>query len=401
MTTETRPRHPTGIRPRHSRACPSRHGRRCRCRPTWEAWVWSRRDGRKISKTFPTRDAAKAWRADATGAVRKGAMRAPATVTLREAADEWLRGAEEGRILTRSGDPYKPSAIRSYRGALDLYILDDLGGAKLSAVTLRDVQDLADRLRARGLDPSTIRNAIMPLRAIYRRAVRDGIVAVNPTAGLELPAVRGRRDRIASPQEAAKLLAALPEPDRALWATAFYGGLRRGELGALDLQHVDLGAGVIRVERAWDAKERVYVEPKSRAGRRTVPIPVVLRDHLDEHVLRLGWREGLIFGRTAESPFDASTVQARADAAWEKAGLERITLHEARHTFASLMIAAGVGSKVLSTLMGHASVAITLDRYAKLFEAQEREAAGLLDAYLARADTAARLAQVVGEPTDI
>lgn len=113
-------------------------------------------------------------------------------------------------------------------------------------------------------------------------------------------------------------------------------------------------------------------------------------------VLRLGWSGGLIFGRTAETPFDASAVQARADTAWEKAELERITLHEARHTFASLMIAAGVNLKVLSTLMGHASVAITLDRYAKLFESQEREAAGLLDAYLGRADTAARLAQVTG-----
>jgi integrase len=104
--------------------------------------------------------------------------------------------------------------------------------------------------------------------------------------------------------------------------------------------------------------------------------------------------EGLIFGRTAASPFDASAVQNRADTAWRRAALERITLHEARHTFASLMIAAGVNSKVLSTVMGHASVAITLDRYAKLFEAQEREAAGLLNAYLARADTAARLAHL-------
>ena len=67
----------------------------------------------------------------------------------------------------------------------------------------------------------------------------------------------------------------------------------------------------------------------------------------------------------------------------------RITPHEARHTFASLMIAAGVNSKVLSTMMGHASVSITLDRYAKLFQAQEREAAGLLDAYLGRSGTVA------------
>lgn len=162
---------------------------------------------------------------------------------------------------------------------------------------------------------------------------------------------------VASPEEAGKLLAVVPEQDRALWSTAFYAGLRRGELMALRLEDVDLASGVIRVECAWDAKGRLYVETKRRAGRRTIPIPAALRDYLDEHILSLDWMVGL---------------------------------HEARHTFASLMVAAGVNSKVLSTLIGHSSVAITLDRYAKLFEAQEREAAGLLDAYLADAHTRAR-----------
>ena len=73
----------------------------------------------------------------------------------------------------------------------------------------------------------------MPLRAIFRRAVARGELAVNPTSALELPAVRGRRDRIVSPEQAAQLLVALPERDRPLWATALYAGLRRGELQAL------------------------------------------------------------------------------------------------------------------------------------------------------------------------
>ena len=73
----------------------------------------------------------------------------------------------------------------------------------------------------------------MPVRAIFRRALVRGEVAINPTTGLELPAVRGRRDRIASPEEAATLLATL-DRDRAMWATAMYAGLRLGELLALD-----------------------------------------------------------------------------------------------------------------------------------------------------------------------
>jgi integrase len=384
---------PTGIRTRHSRSCAAPEGR-CTCSPSYEAWTYDRRSGRKIRKTFPTQAAAKAWRAEATTAVRRGSLRAAPSITLREAADAWLAGARDGSIRNRSGDVYKPSAIRGYQAALEQRILPELGAAKLSDISRREVQDLADRLLAKELDPSTIRNAIMPLRVIYRRAVGRGEVAVNPCTGLELPAVRGRRDRIASPQEAAELIAALPEGDRALWATATYGGLRRGELMELRWEDVDLAAGLIRVERSYDPKEGQVVETKSRAGRRRVPIAAVLRDHLIEHKLRSGRGEGLVFGRDGERTFGLSSLDRRATRVWAAGGLERIGLHECRHTFASLMIAAGVNAKALSTYMGHANIAITLDRYGHLMPGNEDEAAGLLDAYLARADTAARLAQI-------
>ncbi len=71
------------------------------------------------------------------------------------------------------------------------------------------------------------------------------------------------RPTVASAEEAAKLLAALPEADRPLWATAFYAGLRRGELQALRWSDVDLGRSEIRVERSWDQVEGA-IEPKSR-----------------------------------------------------------------------------------------------------------------------------------------
>ncbi len=154
---------------------------------------------------------------------------------------------------------------------------------RLADVQRRDVQRLADDLLAAGRDPSTIRNALMPLRVIYRRALQDGDVVLNPSTNLRLAASRGRRERIASPEQAAALIAVLPPPDRAVWALALYAGLRRGELMALKWDDVDLAAGVIRVERSWDAKSRLMVEPKSRAGRRRVPIAAVLRDVLAEH----------------------------------------------------------------------------------------------------------------------
>jgi integrase len=170
---------------------------------------------------------------------------------------------------------------------------------------------------AESLNASTIRNALMPLRAIFRRADARGEVAVNPTSGIELPAVRGRRDRIAGPDEAAKLISAVPEGDRPLWASAMYAGLRRGEPMALCWQDVDLAAGLIRVERSWDPKERAYVTPKSPAGLRRFRFPI-LRDYLDEHKVRTGG-EGIVFGRSKTEPFDASVTAGRAATAWKKA----------------------------------------------------------------------------------
>jgi integrase len=381
-----------GIRKLHSRACAVRRGGRCDCRAGYEAAVFIARDDKKIRKTFPTLTAAKSWRTDMLAGVRRGSVRASRPVTVRAAADELLVGMRSGAVRTRSGEVYKPSVFRSYETALRLHVLPELGGRKLVDVQRRDVQRLADGLLANGRDPSTVRNALMPLRVIYRRALEDGDVAVNPCSGLRLPALRGQRDRIVSPEQASALLAALRNDDRVVWALALYAGLRRGELMALRWEDVDLASGIIRVERSWDDKARVFVEPKSRAGRRRVPVAGVLRDLLVEHKLR---RRGvLVVPGLDGGPFRGSAFADRALRAWKRVGLETITLHEARHTFASMMIAAGVNARALASYMGHSSVTITYDRYGHLMPGNEDEAAALLDVYLERANTRARLAAI-------
>lgn len=383
----------TGIAVRHSRKCATKADKNaaCTCKPSYRGEVYDRRVGRKIRKTFRNVSEAKSWRHDAASALGRGTMSAPSRITVREAGNAWLEGAKAGTVRTRSGAAYKPSSIRGYEAALLQRVYPEFGAVRLSDIRRRDLQGFVDRLLAEGLDASTIRNAVMPLRAIFRRAVDD--VPVNPTAKLTLPTPQGRRDRIASPEEAASLIAALPERDQAVWATAMYAGLRRGELMAVLIGDVDLATGVIRVEQAFDPKERVFVDPKSKAGRRTVPIPAVLRKYLSAHKLRLGWSEGLFFGRSPQTPFDDSSLAARAATAWKNAKLEAITLHEARHTYASLMIAAGVNAKALSSYMGHASVTITYDRYGHLMPGNEDEAAALLDRYLEKANVDTRSAR--------
>ncbi|HVF79428.1 MAG TPA: site-specific integrase, partial [Solirubrobacteraceae bacterium] len=126
-----------------------------------------------------------------------------------------------------------------------------------------------------------------------------------------------------------------------------------------------------------------------------------LKALLAAHQLASPRTAGHVFGTTGTGVAAIRHVTKRADAAWEAVNqklrdavegasetvdpaklLERITLHEARHTYASLMIAAGVNAKALSTYMGHANISITLDRYGHLMPGNEAEAATLLDAYL-------------------
>jgi integrase len=381
-----------GIAVKHRAGCASERGARCNCRKVYQAAVWSARDHKRIRKHFDSLTDAKSWRADCYGKLRRREMRAPSPMTFGQAAALWLLGIRNGAIRTRSGDLYKPSTLRSYELALHGPkhgkggLLREFGHVKLSDLSLEDVQAYADGLLAAGAEPSTIRNAIMPVRVICSWRRRD--VGVNPTDGLRLPAVRCGRDRIASPAEAERLLAALVDTDRPLWGTAMYAGLRRGELMALRWRDVDLARGVIEVARAWDPKEHEMVAPKSKAGLRRVPIPAALRAYLTPLKLASGANsEALVFG-LRDRPFSASSVAERAHRAWAAAKLEPISLHECRHTFASLMIAAGVNAKALSTFMGHANISITLDRYGHLMPGAEDEAAELMDAYLQAARAA-------------
>jgi integrase len=311
-------------------------------------------------------------------------MNGPSNTLVKDAAAEWLAAARAGVVRTRSGEPYKPSAIRGYEATLRRTILPELGHLRLSVLTRTQIQGLIDRLVARHLAPSTVANAILPLRAIYRRAVDRETIAVNPTERLALPKDRASRDRVAGPREVDALLRVLPEHHRVLWATAVYTGLRRGELQALRWNCVDLDAGILRVDRSWD-RVAGLVDPKSRSGARRVPIPSVLRHELLAHRLRQGaGGNGFVFSLDGERPFDPTNALRAAKRRWARAGLRPLGFHAARHTYASFMIAAGVNAKALSSYMGHSSITVTLDRYGHLMPGNEREAAELLDSYLKR-----------------
>jgi len=108
------------------------------------------RDRRTIRKSFRSLSDARAWRVETQSALNRGTLRAPSRTTLEQAAREWIRAAEAGVVRTRSGDAYKPSALRGYEQALRTTLLPALAHLKISAVTRNAVQDVVDRLVAEG-----------------------------------------------------------------------------------------------------------------------------------------------------------------------------------------------------------------------------------------------------------
>jgi len=394
-----------GIVKRHSVGCRSREGRRCNCGAGWEASVYLAREDRKVRKTFALEAEARSWRADALVAARRGTLRAERrdTRSLAAALTEMVEGMSAGTVRPKGRRAYKPNTIRSYERVVRCYLAEDaLGAMKVGDARRKDVQAFADELLAGGLAPGTVSNVLNPIQAFYRRALDRDELAYNPAARIDLPTdVDTRPTRIASAAEATNLLAALPLADRPLWATAFYAGLRRGELQALRRGDVDLASSIIRVDRGWDQEEGP-IEPKSHASRRTVPLLAVLRDYLDEHLLRTGGAgDELLFGRRGNSPFAPMAIGKRAGKAWKAAALEPITLHECRHTFASLLIDAGANPKAIQTFMGHSKIQTTFDTYGHLMPGSHDEVRERMDAYLERTACADHALSVPAETPDV
>jgi integrase len=253
------------------------------------------------------------------------------------------------------------------------------------------------------LSPSKVHGCVNAARVLWRDfdlvTGSDNHLLTDPTKGLRLPAVPvGGRDRIATADEAHRLIAALKVEDRALWATALYAGMRHGELRALRAEKIELALKRIKVHAGWDQYEG-EIDTKTEKGRRTTVVIQQLEMLLLEHLERTG-RTGrdLVFGKDADTPYNANTVHNRARKAWKAARaqeneertipeyprLRPIGLHECRHTAVSHMLDAGITIDKVSKFIGHASITVTIDRYGHLLPGGEAEAAAVLDEYHAR-----------------
>jgi integrase len=365
-------------------AVSGKRGPRCTCQPTYRASVAYGTRGKRERQTFATLGQAVYWRRNKTKLVKDNRLDSPTRLTVRNAGEQLLSGMRTGAVRTKSGGEYAGSVIASYESSLQSHLYPLVGARQLADLKRHDIQQVVEHLNSIGKSPSTINNTLNPLRVMYRHAIRRGEISENPTLNLELPAIRGRRDRVATPIEISQLIAAIDSKrDRLYWGIAFYAGLRVGEILALTWGDVDTE---ITVRRSWCDKTRAFKEPKTRAGVREVPIIGPLRALLTEYAteVEIPDTNNLLFATANGTPLDQRRFQARADATWQAAGLPRYTAHECRHTMASVFAASNVPIADLCIYMGHATISITMDRYRHMYPEARENAAKLVSAFIAR-----------------
>jgi integrase len=380
-----------GVYARHQQGCAktAAAGARCDCQPSYYGVVWDR-EARRQRKTRrrPNVTEARHARRDLADALAKGtAPPASRSPRVGEAAERFVKACRDGVALNKWGRRYRRRAVGDLDSALR-QLPEELRRKRLDDVRRSDVQRVVDDLAARGLSGSRIRSVVNALRSLYRWAQDRELAAHDPAALVRLPAMDATpRDRVATPAEFARLLAALPLEDALPWALAGYATARHQEIRTLDWTHVDFDVGY--VELAADEEGR-----KPGGSWRIVPLVRPLRA-----MLRRAW---IAQGRPASGKvcpprkrsrsglLALAHLQANVHERWRDLSLEPIGLHEARHTAATWLDHAGGSPRVNSQLMGHrtpeyqpGAAAITLRRYTHTLPGELERARDLLDVFVA------------------
>lgn len=324
---------------------------------------------------------------EVTSAIQKGTYIVPRDITLSEWLNIWLTSYAYIKV--------RLSTYASYQAYIDRHVSPLIGGLKLQKLTTNQLQVFFNEKRMNGridgkggLSPKTIRNMYNMLHEALQQAVINKIVSVNTSEGVVLPSKEEKEIIVFKPEEQRAIIEAARK-DRLGFAIEldFYTGLRLGELCALKWSDIDLTAKEFRVRRTLQrvqkktsdikakGKRTQIVEgaPKTKKGNRVIPLTDTMLQKLLVHRARQlfekrrlgkGYSDnGYVFANEFGGAIEPSYMRDVYDRILKNANAPHYTFHTIRHTFATRAIENDMPVKVVSEILGHSSVQLTMDLY--------------------------------------
>ena len=274
-------------------------------------------------------------------------------------------------ITTRVG--VRPSTRLRDESIFRCHLEPFFGDMPIDQIGYRDAQRFVAELAATDLSPRTVHKAAGLLAQSLDIAVRARLLDHNPTRPLYLPQVPHREPRFLNPTEVARLADTIAAPYRTFVLVGAYAGLRNGELTALRARRIDPEASTIDVAETRTLTSDgspTFGPPKSRAGRRTVPVPAFVMNELAADLsARVVRPDELIWTSPAGQPLGDANFRRRIwKPATRKAGLDGLRIHDLRHTCVAMWSRSLASPRAAAKWAGHSDPSLILTVYGGVFD---------------------------------
>ena len=292
----------------------------------------------------------------------------------------------------------RPSSHQTYQGYIQNHIRPNIGDIPLEKLTSLDLQKFykklltqgrIDRVEAKGqpkgLSAKTVRNIHQILSSALKLAQEQRLILTNPAEGCALPRVEHQEMKTLTTVQLASFFREARESGVfELYYLELATGLRRGELLGLKWEDIDLERGDLRVRRQVSRINGEVVEAplKTKNAYRTLPLAEDTVSVLKEQRRKVG-NSPWVFPSPNGGPISPDSVLHMLHRVLKRAGLPKVRFHDLRHTFATLALQNGVDVKTVSGMLGHFSAGFTLDTYAHITSAAQRQAAQTMGSVLA------------------
>ena len=301
--------------------------------------------------------------------------------TVEQWMDEWFENVCKIKV--------RPSSHQTYRGYIDHHVAPNIGKIPLEKLSTMDLQKLYRKLmnkgrverieskdQPKGLSAKTVRNINQVISSAMDFAVAQKIISENPCKAVSLPKVEHKEmQTIPTEQLQAFLQEAKATGVYEMYYIELATGLRRGELLGLKWTDIDWKNGIIKVRRQVARVDGQIVEAplKTKNSYRAVSISSQAIEVLREQKRKTN--DTYVFPSPNGGPISPDSVNNMLKRVLERAGIPKVRFHDLRHTFATIALQNGVDIKTVSGMLGHFSAGFTLDTYAHVTTAAQKEAA--------------------------